>query len=389
LTASTPSSSIAVTGIGLCVPDGVGASAALAAGRTGEDRALPDGPGGRRCASVIDFDPASVVKRRKALKLMGANIQFALAASREAWQASGREIGSDAGDAGIILGCRTRPGDFDELVEVVKASVDADGEFDPQRYGSEGGGKLFPLSMLRGLPNLVTAQVTIQLLLHGFSDTLTTGDSAGLQAIGEAVRVIQRGDSEALLAGGADDLHDPVSMARYDTFLGREGQPAFGQGAGVLMLEARAPEACGELPVVAAVRDSFRPDPSAEALRDHWQALLEAAGKPEAPRVLLVALDPANPARDRVQEAAGMLLGESTWLGSQLGRLGWSGAASGSIEAAFGALAIRDGELPPGVSTLAGSDATGPLPADAVVVATCSSEHGGLASVALTRGNPT
>lgn len=386
MTASSPSCATAITGIGLCVPGGVGAPSALVAGRAGQDPVRAEGPDGRRVATITDFDPSSVVKRRKALKLMGPNIQFALAASREAWQESGREIGPDAGDAGIILGCRTRPGDFSEFVEVVRHSLDGEGHFDPRLYGTEGGSKLFPLSMLRGLPNLVTAQVTIQLLLHGFSDTLTTGDSAGLQAIGEAVRVLQRGDAEALLAGGADDLHDPVSMARYDAFLGQEGQPAYSQGAGVLMLEAKGRAACAGQPVVAAVRDSFLPQASAEDLRDHWRALLDSAGKADAPLVLLVALEPAHPVRDLVREAAGMLGGEATWVGSQVPRLGWAGAASGGIEAGFGALAVRDGELPPGVVALHGGPDVGPLPAGAVVVVTSTGEHGAVASLALARG---
>lgn len=386
MTATSPIPAIAVTGIGLCVPGGIGAAAARASGREGADLARAEGPGGRRWAAIADFDAASVVRRRKALKLMGPNIQFALAASREAWEDSGREVGPDAGDAGIVLGCRTRPGDFEEIVEVIKHSLDEDGAFDPRRYGTEGGSQLFPLSMLRNLPNLVTAQVTIQLLLHGFSDTLTTGDSSGLQAIGEAARVIRRGDAEVLLAGGADDLLDPISMARYDAVLGREGQPAFAQGAGVLALEARDASQVAGLPVVAGVCDAFWPDPTAEQLRDHWSRLLEQVGRRDAPRVLLVALDPANPAREHVAEAAALLGDAPCWVGSQVPRLGWSGAASGAVEAAYGALALRDGELPPGVGPVHGEAAA--LPEDAVVIVTSSSEHGGLSSLALVRGEP-
>jgi 3-oxoacyl-[acyl-carrier-protein] synthase II len=337
-----------------------------------------------------------VVDRRKALKLMGANIQFALGASREAWTESEREAkGPEGAEAGIVLGVRTRPTNFAEYVAVTQGSRSEQGEFCSRRFGEEGSGAIFPLSMLRSLPNLVTAQVSIQLGLHGFSDSLTSGDLSGLQAIGEGYRVICRGGAAVLLAGGADDLLDPVSLGRLLAEKhGLETLPVVSQGAAVMVLEERSAALARGVRVLGEVlstAEGFGLQEDPEVLARSWETCLDrAACRPEEVAAIWVdatleeqpeKLAKALEVFSRELSAPPVLLSESTRLGSM-------GAATGAVEAAFALMSLQHRQLPL-VSRLqlprshSSPEPTSELREGQIALVSSASSLGGVVTVAL------
>ena len=103
---------------------------------------------------MADFDPKEYVRPRKSLKVMSREIQFAYAAADLAWQDA--RLGEPAVDpdrVGVICGCDMLYSDYSEIVPVYKSSMEQ-GNFDFARWGTYGMEELFPLWMLKFLPNM-------------------------------------------------------------------------------------------------------------------------------------------------------------------------------------------------------------------------------------------
>jgi len=276
-----------------------------------------------------------------------------------------REVGADDSlDTGTIFGVRVRPGDYPELVKVAALSLE-DGKFSYTRLGEEGISAIFPLSMLRNLPNLVTAQVTIQLQLKGFTDSLTSGEISGVQAVGESLDAIRRGDAPVVLAGSADDLLDPFSFgaALASGWVRAEGGGVLlGQGAAALVLEDASHAAAAGRSVLAEVlayEEGFGScdDPSVGSGVIRRALHAAGLGPEEVGSVWLDACGICE--RDSAwEEALGQVFRElhsPPALCGQASRMGHLGTASGGAEAVFAVEALRRGELPPGRLQLPGS----------------------------------
>ncbi len=339
-----------MTGLGLCVPAGPGVAAAFDAALAGVSPVGPGPAAGWPASPVTGFDPVTVVDRKKSLKLMGPNMQFALGAGREAWADAGLPPEA-ARDTGTVLGVRVRPGDYEELVKVAELSL-ADGAFSPSRFASEAVEAIFPLSMLRNLPNLVTAQVTIQMSLKGFTDSLTSGEASGLQALIEGTDAIARGDADVVLAGGADDLLDPfslgVAVAAQERTVGATRVP-MGQGAAMLVLEEAAharDRGARVLAEVAGIGEGFESRSPGNGLAVAIRAALDDT---DPDRVQTLWSDACGLAgRDETQELslAAVFGSRRPAACGQAGRLGHLGTASGAVEAAFLLESLRRGRVP-------------------------------------------
>src|SRR5262249_57747584 len=79
-----------------------------------------------------------------------------------------------------------------------------------------GGWNLFcPLCLLKHLPNMVAAHISMASNAQGPNNTVVTACVAGTQAVGEAFRMVARGEADVMLAGGADSRIDPLLMLAY------------------------------------------------------------------------------------------------------------------------------------------------------------------------------
>ena len=217
---------VVVTGIGVVAPNGTGTEAFWSATQAGQSGIAPiqafdtEGFEVRSAGEVKNFRAQDYVKNRKSLKIMGRNIRFGVAAAKLAVESSGLdETPPDPTRYGVVMGSGIVPTDVVEVGAAVIESLDADRNFDLRKFGESGQKLLHPLWLLKHLPNMVAAHISIQQGAQGPNNTIVTACSASTQAIGEAARVIERGDADVMIAGGADSRIDPLSLVAY-TLLG-------------------------------------------------------------------------------------------------------------------------------------------------------------------------
>jgi len=206
-------------------------------------------------AEVKGFDPALYIEKRKSIKVMMRDMQFAVAATKEAVADSGLDLARlDPTRIGVIFGAGMISTDVEELSPAIAHSLDENGMFDMVRFGKEGIHQLFPLWLLKQLPNMLASHVAIAYNTQGPSNTITTGCSASAHAIGEAFRVIGRGSTDLVITGGANSFITPLKLIRYLKLgvLSQRNDPpekasrpfdakrdgfVIGEGAGIVILE--------------------------------------------------------------------------------------------------------------------------------------------------------
>ena len=208
-------------------------------------------------AEVADFDvkPFTPPSQRKSLKIMGRAMRFAVGAAGLAVQDSGLNPDwPNPERVGVVMGTGLVPVDLPEIAPALFESCTPDGKLQTDLLGQNGGSALFPLWILKYLPNMVAAHISMALNAQGPNSTITTACAAGTQAVGEGFRLIARDDADIVLAGGADSRIDPLLMLAYTAlgalstgerppaevsrpFDGRRDGFVLGEGAGVLVLE--------------------------------------------------------------------------------------------------------------------------------------------------------
>ena len=321
---SGASERIAVTGMGVVTPIGVGVAefeAGLRAGRSGVGCITAFDCRGfdTRIAAQVDdarFDAPSYVEPRKLVKHMSRSARFAVGAAALARRESGLGVDDvDPWRVGISLGAGGMgPVDLDLLASQSTAAIAAGRERASDELDIPTFARIFrertnPIDMLRGLPNLAAAHVAIQQQARGPNNTITTACTAGTQAIGEGMRMIQRGDADVVLAGGADAMINPVGVLGFSmlgTLSRRNDDPAraarpfdatrdgfvVGEGAAMLVLEresfarARGARVLAELAGYGCTCDAWRitderPD-AAAAVRAMQGCVADAGAAPFA-----------------------------------------------------------------------------------------------------------
>lgn len=251
---------VVITGLGAITSAGVGVeplweAAVAKRPAIGSIQSFPVGEFPVRIAGEIrDFNPQAYIPR-KTLKVMARDIQLAVAASRLAVEHARLNLGSlNPERIGTSLGAGLLSYELEELAPPIAAALDSDASFHLDRFGSEGLGLLFPLWLLKYLPNMPACHVSILLNLQGPSNSITTACASSTQAIGEACRVIERGAADLILAGGAESKVNPIGLSRYQLIHAlsqRRGEPTtayrpfdvnrdglvVGEGAGMMVLE--------------------------------------------------------------------------------------------------------------------------------------------------------
>jgi 3-oxoacyl-[acyl-carrier-protein] synthase II len=367
---------IVITGLGVVSPIGIGGEAfwnSLCEGRSGVRRLevfngsdLPPAIG----ADVSDFDPKQYVRPRKSLKVMSRDIQLAFAAADLACaQASLESHPIDPERLGIVFGADMIACDLSEMIDAFRGCI-VEGRFDFDRWGEQSMAQMFPLWMLKYLPNMPACHVGIALDARGPNNSLTLGEVSSLAAIAEAVRVIERGQADAMVAGGASSRVHPTIWAYRSAFhlskrtddpaaacrpfdLARDGM-IHGEGAGTFVLEERrSAEARGAtiLARVLGFATTFEPRAAGKELRGKairasiTQALRSAGLQPD--QVGHVNANGLSTALDDRLEAQAIrdTLGDVpvTAPKSFFGNLG---AGTGAVEMVASVLAFQHGLVP-------------------------------------------
>ncbi|MCA9267250.1 MAG: beta-ketoacyl-[acyl-carrier-protein] synthase family protein [Planctomycetales bacterium] len=252
---------IVITGIGVVSPLGIGIDAfrqSLAAQRSGvgpltivDTTHLPMPYGGE----LRDFDPKLYVKPRKSLKVMSRDIQTAYAAADLAMQHGKLEKGQLPPERlGVVFGADMIYGEMPELELAFRGCL-VDGQFDHGRWGESAMANIFPLWMLKYLPNYPACHVGIVHDARGPNNTITLGEASSLLAIGEAASCIQRGMADVMLTGGTGSRLSLATLAFFghDVRSHRKDAPqsasrpfdaqrdgmVYGEGSAVMLIEAR------------------------------------------------------------------------------------------------------------------------------------------------------
>jgi len=377
---------VVVTGFGAVAPNGNDAEAfwdACRAGRSGVARIEAFDTTGfpvTAAGEVRGFDARKFVPR-KALKIMGRNIRFGVAASKMAFELAGfADAPPESARTGVVMGSGIVPTDVEEMADAILASLDEKGRFDVKRFGEEGHRQLFPLWLLKYLPNMVAAHVSILHGAQGPNNTIVTACSASTQAIGEAMRIVERGDADVMIAGGADSRIDPLSLVAYSLLaavseadrppeelscpfdLRRDGF-VLGEGAASLILESeehakeRGATIYAEMAGYGSSFDSFavtKPEPEGRGAMQAMDAALKDAAVAPNEVDYISAHGTSTRLNDRMETlAVKKLFGEhaaSVPMSSIKSMIGHLIGAAGALEALIGVLAIRDGIVPPTIN---------------------------------------
>lgn len=254
---------VVVTGLGVVAPNGVGKEAFWEACSNGRSGVRPiqsfhsDGYPVRIAAEVPEFDllPFIPAAHRKSIKIMGRAARFGVAAAGLAVQDSGLDLQRENPErVGVVMGTGLVPIDLPEVAPLLSIASEPEGQWNLEKMGRAGAQSLFPLWILKYLPNMTAAHISLIHGAQGPNSTITTACAAGTQAVGEAFRLIARGDCDLALAGGADSRIDPLLILAYTAlgtlspakrpptevsrpFDGLRDGFVLGEGSGVLVLE--------------------------------------------------------------------------------------------------------------------------------------------------------
>ena len=194
----------------------------------------------RFAAEVKDFDPLLFVDKKEARK-MGRFIHFALAATHEAMEHSGLKVTPEICErVGVHIGSGI--GGFDVIEREHIAMLKG------------GPRKISPFFIPGAIVNLAAGHVSIRYGAKGPNEATATACTTSAHAIGDAYRTIQRGDADAMIAGGAEAAITPMGVGGFAAMRAlstRNDDPehacrpfnndrdgfVVGEGAGILILE--------------------------------------------------------------------------------------------------------------------------------------------------------
>lgn len=371
-------SGIVITGLGIVSPIGIGKEAcwdSVLAGRSGVRRISLFDPAGlpvQIAGEISDFDPKPFLYNRKALKVMARDTQLGVAAAKLAWEDAKLQPGIvDPERIGIVLGADRICNPVAES-EAAYRSCMVNGQFDFSLWGTAGLQASYPLSFLRVLPNMIACHISIAHDARGPNNTIHQGEVSALLALEEAVRVLQRGWADVVLAGGASSQMDPYDWVRHCTLgglCGRQEEPGAacrpfdadrdgqvrGEGAAVFVLERasharnRGAPILGEILSATSAAEPYRPGqlPKGTALsRVICQALQQARLRPSDlghvnAHGLSMPLEDSWEAQLLAQWVPGVAV---TAPKSFFGNLG---AATGAVELGISLLGLQQGLIPP------------------------------------------
>lgn len=321
---------------------------------------------------ILNFDPKSMVPKdhRKRLNQMSRTVQLGFVAAAKAWE---NGLGPKPGQIdpfryGMEFACVMVASDLDDLSLAGQASL-LENQIDLKKWGSQGLDLVPPQWMLKYLPNMPACHASILLDAQGPNNTITTTEVAGLQALGEAFRIIQRDLADAFLVGGCESRIHPMSFSRHNTFqiqklshhssnpaeavrpfdAARDGSVIAEAGVAFGLEEREFAQQRGAPILAELVSISFGHDRGlkGEVLAGVIRQALKQAN------ISLEEIDHINsaasgsPILDAFEaRAIAEVFGTRTPVFAAKGHFGNSGCASGLLELAASVLALHAGQLP-------------------------------------------
>lgn len=320
-----------------------------------------------RIAGEADmFDPAAVLAARD-IRRMDRFMQLGIAAGGEAFADSGLEItAANAPRVGVYIGSGI--GGVDTI------------ETTTRLFAATGAKRVSPFYIPMTIINMISGNLSIMHNLQGPNLAIGTACSTATHAIGEAGRLIEYGDADAMLAGGAEAPISPTAIAGFAAAraLSRrndapaeasrpwdQGRDGFvvGEGAGVLMLEeyehakARGARIYAELAGFGMSGDAHHitaPSPGGQGAARCMNNALRNAGVAAAAVDYVNAHGTSTPQGDIAETYALKLTfgahAKKLAISSNKSMIGHLLGAAGGVEAVLTALTIHRGIIPPTIN---------------------------------------
>ena len=363
---------VVVTGIGIVSPLGLDRQSTwhnLISGKSGVAPITSFDTEGYRttiAAEVKGFDAAAFVGRKEARR-MDRFVQLGAVAALEAVEHAGLKVTSDnctrvsimiaSGIGGIIT--------LSEQVGVL---------------GSRGPSRISPFLVPMMLPDMASGQVSIMLGAKGPNYSTVSACSSGADSIGQALEVLQEGDADVVLAGGAEAAICPIGVAGFNACQAlstRNDDPkgasrpfdaerdgfVIGEGAAVIVMETlQSAVKRGATPLVEIVgygstadaNHITQPAPEGEGASRAMKIAIKKAGLQPDEIGYVNAHGTSTPLNDKYETMAMKgVFDEEVYrvpISSTKSMTGHLLGASGALEAAIATLAISEEIIPPTIN---------------------------------------
>ena len=287
---------VVITGMGAVTPVGLSVADfwdSITAGRSGVGLVTffdPEGYPTRIAGEVKGFDPLDFMGRREA-KRMARFGQFALASVRMALEDAGLDMEEEDGArVGLEIGSAVGG------MEIVEEQALVLAQRGPRRVK--------PTALPSMLVNMAPCQIAIELGIKGPVSAPVAACATGVVAVGEAVRRVERGDVEVMIAGGAESMMTPlaiVAFSRIGALSTRNDEPeracrpfdadrdgtVMSEGAAVVVLESlehaakRGARIYAEVLGYGCTEDAYHiaaPDPNGDGAARAMSLAIQEAG---------------------------------------------------------------------------------------------------------------
>ena len=316
-------------------------------------------------AEIKDFNPEDYIDRKEARR-MDRFVQFAVAAGKMAVQ-----------DAGLELGVNVDP---ERVGVIVGSGIGGLGTWEEQHsiLLEKGPKRVSPFFIPMMIANMASGQISMSIGAKGPNTTAVTACATGTHSIGDSFKLIQRGDADVMICGGAEATIRPTGLAGFCSMRAmstRNDEPekasrpfdaerdgfVMGEGSGVLVLESlehavkRGARIYAEVIGYGMSGDAYHitdPDPDGAA-RCMQRALKDAGIEPEAIDYIN-AHGTSTPVGDRSETLAiKKAFGDHAYklaVSSTKSMTGHLLGAAGGIESVILALTLKNGVIAPTIN---------------------------------------
>ncbi len=359
---------VVITGVGAVTPLGNSAEETWANVKAGKSGVGPltridaEKFPAKVAAEVKDFDIEQYIERKEARK-MDRFTHYALASAMMAVKDANLEITeANANRIGVWIGSGIGGMETYENQFVT--------------FQERGARRVSPFFVPMMIPDMASGQVSIYLGAKGINSCTVTACASGTNSIGDAFKVIQRGDADAMITGGAEAPIVNMAVAGFcsSTALSLNQDPAtasrpfdanrdgfvIGEGAGVLVIEeyefakARGAKIYAEIVGYGSTGDAYHitaPAPNGEGAARAIQQALNDGGVDPSLVGYINAHGTSTPYNDLYEtQAVKSVFGDHAYklaMSSTKSMTGHLLGAAGGVEAIFTALALKESILPP------------------------------------------
>ncbi|MFA6054965.1 MAG: beta-ketoacyl-ACP synthase II [Thermodesulfovibrionales bacterium] len=363
---------VVITGVGMITPLGIGVEQSwngLLAGRSGIKKITQFDAANfptRIAGEVAGFNPEEYIEPKE-IKKMDRFIHFALAAAQMAMNDSGLKITDENAErAGVIVGSGI--GGLRSIEHYHSVLLE------------KGPRRITPFFIPMLVVNLASGQISIKFGAKGPNSAVVTACATGSHAIGDAFKIIQRGDADAMIAGGTEAVITPLGIGGFNAMKAlstRNDEPEkasrpfdmdrdgfiMGEGAGVVILESletaleRGAGIYAEIVGYGMAADAYHitsPSPNGEGAARCMKMALKDAGVDPGVVNYINAHGTSTKAGDEIETSAiKTVFGEYAYkipVSSTKSMTGHLLGAAGGVESVISVLSIKDDIIPPTIN---------------------------------------